>query len=642
MPHAPCLTQHLVVRLWTLFGGAVQPAGAMPSREAARNMHTLMSFWVVGALPWPIIYMLFYWLALDCREGALICLFTQAFMWSIPLMIRLTRSPTLGVSILLAAMVAGLSSLGLITGGRGAPALNWMGAVPLVSIYLGGLRKGVLWSIAALLVVIVLACLGPAGLGVTSLIDPRRMHILHVVSAPSLMVLIGTLAVVYEMKRREAMAYQDQALEQAEAHSAALARSSQALQISEERLRLALEATTDAIWDWDLVTGDTYYSPRWFTMLGYAPGAISSRYESWEALTPAEDVRQVMAAVEQAKAEGGSFESEYRMRTADGTFRWVRTRGRVSGRDAQGRAIRMSGTNADITDRKRAEEALQASRTELAREAGRAEVATDLLHNVGNVLNSVNVSVHLLHEQLTRSEIGALKQVAELLGQQGDQAGEFLSSDERGRRVPAYLEELAGVLGAEHEAMSQEAAGLAQAVEHMRQVIDMQQVHSNRSTFIEQVDPGAVLEQALGMMGDALERHRITVRRRIQPVGALPLDRHKLLQIVLNLLNNSKRALRESAQDQRLLTLGAALCGSGEAQALQITVSDNGVGIPATDLDTIFQFGFTTSSDGHGFGLHSSANLARELGGALIAASPGLGQGATFTLEMPICQQVCS
>ena len=134
------------------------------------------------------------------------------------------------------------------------------------------------------------------------------------------------------------------------------------------------------------------------------------------------------------------------------------------------------------------------------------------------------------------------------------------------------------------------------------------------------------------MHAGALARHEVRVVRQFDPVPLILLDKHKVLQILVNLISNAKYALTNSTSGERRLALGVHLNGDN---LVRISVADNGIGIAPENLTRIFAHGFTTRKDGHGFGLHSGALAAREMGGALRADSEGLGKGATFTLELP-------
>src|SRR5206468_3937091 len=120
--------------------------------------------------------------------------------------------------------------------------------------------------------------------------------------------------------------------------------------------------------------------------------------------------------------------------------------------------------------------------------------------------------------------------------------------------------------------------------------------------------------------------------REFKDVPDVTVDKQKVLQILVNLIRNAKHACDETGRPDKRLTLGIAN-GNGR---IKISVRDNGVGIPPENLTRIFNHGFTTRKDGHGFGLHSSALAAKEMGGSLSVHSEGQGRGATFILELPV------
>ncbi len=136
-------------------------------------------------------------------------------------------------------------------------------------------------------------------------------------------------------------------------------RAEQALKESEERLRVALEGTSDGIWDWNLHTGQVYFSPRYYTMMGYEPDEYPASYESWRERVHPDDAERAARSVYLAIEENASFAIEVRFRAKDGEWRWVLGRGKVVELDSSGKAVRIAGSHIDITERKRAEEALE-------------------------------------------------------------------------------------------------------------------------------------------------------------------------------------------------------------------------------------------------------------------------------------------
>jgi C4-dicarboxylate-specific signal transduction histidine kinase len=287
-------------------------------------------------------------------------------------------------------------------------------------------------------------------------------------------------------------------------------------------------------------------------------------------------------------------------------------------------------------ERKRAQaetERLQAQLLETSRLAGMAEIATNVLHNVGNVLNSVNVSTGLIVESVKKSRTASLSRVVLLLQEHAHDLGEFITNDSRGKHVPAHLAQLAEHLQAEQETNVRELELLRRNVEHIKRIVAIQQNNAAFGGVKEMVNVADLVEDSLRMKESALSRHQVEVVREFEPVPTLNVEKLRLLQILVNLLRNAKLACQHSERTDKRLTVRVA---NGEGR-IRISVIDNGVGIPSDNLTRIFNHGFTTRKDGHGFGLHSGALAAKEMGGSLTVHSDGAGLGATFTLELP-CQ----
>jgi two-component system, NtrC family, sensor kinase len=290
----------------------------------------------------------------------------------------------------------------------------------------------------------------------------------------------------------------------------------------------------------------------------------------------------------------------------------------------------------EIAERKRAEEEVEALHNQLveaSRSAGMAEVATGVLHNVGNVLNSVNVSSTLLGDRLRKSRALNVARAAELLMERNGDLARWLTEDERGKMLPSYLTDLGKHLAAEHAEMTVEVELLAKNVEHIKEIVAMQQNYAKVSGFIEILPLEKLVEDALSMNSAAFERHRVTVIRNYEAVPAIRVDKHKVLQILVNLFRNAKYAMDNAAERRLELHIQRA----GHA-AVRLIMLDTGCGIAPENLTRIFSHGFTTKKDGHGFGLHSGAIAAKEMGGILSAESEGEGRGATFTLELPTAE----
>lgn len=269
---------------------------------------------------------------------------------------------------------------------------------------------------------------------------------------------------------------------------------------------------------------------------------------------------------------------------------------------------------------------------EASRIAGMAEVATGVLHNIGNALNSVNVSATVAHERIGRIRTDGLSRVAELLIAQRDRLGDFVVNDPRGRKLPEFLQQLSQHLAAESAEASREIDALRAGVEHIKDIVAAQQDFARASDLVEVMPAAELVEYALEINAAAMARHNIEVLREFSTVPPVRVQRQKALQILVNLINNAKDAMDEIPVENRRLTLALRAAEGGR---VEIRITDQGKGIPPENLTRIFQFGFTTKTSGHGFGLHSSANSAREMGGSLTVVSDGPGLGATFVFSVP-------
>jgi C4-dicarboxylate-specific signal transduction histidine kinase len=251
---------------------------------------------------------------------------------------------------------------------------------------------------------------------------------------------------------------------------------------------------------------------------------------------------------------------------------------------------------------------------------------------VGNVLNSVNVSATIVADRLRESRVGKIGELVETLQNHQGDLGDFLSNDPRGQRMLPYMSNLSHHLELEHEQLGKEVASLAQHVSHIKEIVAMQQTYARTSGCYEKLSPAELLEDVLGIVRPGLKRHNIALDIDREELPPITTDRHKVLQILMNLLRNAKDALTMSGNPHRQIAIGMKRAGEDR---IAIRVADNGVGIPPANLLRIFSHGFTTKKDGHGFGLHSSALAAKQLRGSLTVESVGANAGAVFTLELP-------
>jgi len=210
--------------------------------------------------------------------------------------------------------------------------------------------------------------------------------------------------------------------------------------------------------------------------------------------------------------------------------------------------------------------------------------------------------------------------------------GAFVSSDPQGKNLAAYLRQLHERLLEEQKTVLAEVEALRGNIDHIKDIVAVQQNYATFAGVTEVVELSDLVEDALRMNASSLHRHDVQVVREFEAIPRVSVDKHKLLQILVNLVRNAKQACDESGCAEKRLTFRVT---NGQ-QHVRVAVSDNGVGISPENLTRIFAHGFTTKKGGHGFGLHSSALAAKEMGGSLRVQSDGLGRGATFTVELPL------
>ena len=270
---------------------------------------------------------------------------------------------------------------------------------------------------------------------------------------------------------------------------------------------------------------------------------------------------------------------------------------------------------------------------ETARRAGMAEVATGILHNVGNVLNSVNVTTSSVKEGITNLKIQNLTRLSEQLSVHQEDLAVFLTENDRGKMVPGLLAGLANHLNDERNILLEKVGQLSEFVQHIVEIVRFQQVHSKYSGVNELISMTDLVERALSVHMDDLYQYSITIVREFEPVHEIMADRHKVMQIILNLISNAYQALVDVDEEIKKITVKVS---DKDEETVLVCVTDNGPGIDSDKLTSIFSYGFTTKKDGHGYGLHTSALFAKEMGGSLEAISDGPGSGASFILELPV------
>lgn len=268
---------------------------------------------------------------------------------------------------------------------------------------------------------------------------------------------------------------------------------------------------------------------------------------------------------------------------------------------------------------------------ELSRRSGMAEVATGVLHNVGNVLNSVNVGAGLVAGKVRELRLEQLSASVKLLEQHLPDLTGFVTTDPKGQRIIPYLAKLSAHLEGERRLLLTELGSLTSHVDHIKQIVASQQSFAKVSALTETVSLQALIKDAMKLA--EIHESELQISQELDDVPNVVAAKHKILEILVNLLGNAKYAVLDHNSGLRRIRVCLKLL---TPERIRIEVHDTGVGIAQDNLTRIFAHGFTTKPKGHGFGLHSGALAARQMGGSLWAESEGLGCGATFVLELPV------
>jgi PAS domain S-box-containing protein len=408
-----------------------------------------------------------------------------------------------------------------------------------------------------------------------------------------------------------------------------------ALSLSQHKMEALVNSIDGIVWERAPDTFRfTFVSRQSQSILGYAPEAWLDHPDFWAQKLHPEDAAKAVETCREVSAGGPAFTFEYRMIAADARTVWIRESGTVLAEN--GRPLAVRGILQDVTRQKLDAEQLDKLNRKLidtSRQAGMADVATGVLHNVGNVLNSVSVAATVVGDRLRRSNLPNLRRATTMLREKSGQLGDFLTNDPKGKILPAYLSTITDELADERIKLIAKMETVSEHIEHIKEIVAMQQSYAKVSGAYENIAAADLVEDALRINLAAFDRHRIELVREFQPdLPKVCVDRHKVLQILINLIRNAKYAMEGLNRNAKRMVIRVAM---EPPDRVKITVCDNGIGIPEENLTRIFNHGFTTKKDGHGFGLHSGANAAREMGGSLTAHSEGADKGAELTLVLP-------
>jgi len=281
---------------------------------------------------------------------------------------------------------------------------------------------------------------------------------------------------------------------------------------------------------------------------------------------------------------------------------------------------------------KEAEEAQQRL-VETAHKAGMAEISIGIMHNIGNLLNSINVSTEEIDDILNKSKLPGLLKANQLFKDYQPELCNLFDSQSKLLLLPDYYEQIGNILKDEQEKISNEIEQLINKVTLIHGIIQTLQEYASSdhyNDFEEEVELGSVIDNSLKIQESNILKHNIKVIKDLKLPLFFVTNRTKLTHILVNLIKNAVEAMRNTENEP---TLSIRLYLNAQSIPV-IEVNDNGDGIAKEDLKKMFTYGFTTKENGHGFGLHTCANYMNEMGGSITVHSDGKGKGATFILTL--------
>ncbi|CAM2009115.1 GAF domain-containing sensor histidine kinase [Acanthopleuribacter pedis] len=274
---------------------------------------------------------------------------------------------------------------------------------------------------------------------------------------------------------------------------------------------------------------------------------------------------------------------------------------------------------------------LDSERKDMARVTGTAEVANSVLHNIGNILNSLMVSCSLVDSRLRQSKMPQLIRAHEVFEEHINDLADFFTNNPKGEILPRFLLKVGNQLAKDHDMLSNEIRKINEKATLMRDIIETQQTISKiGGSEIQAVVQ--VIDEAISLQSNFLERHKILIKRDFRTDKPVRASKAKLIHILVNLIKNAAEAMSHLPPEARALAVSLEENDEGE---VLVHVRDEGIGIEPDHLAKMFTHGFTTKESGHGFGLHFCANAMEEMRGRISVHSDGPHCGTTFTLVFP-------
>ena len=420
----------------------------------------------------------------------------------------------------------------------------------------------------------------------------------------------------------------------------------EALRESEARYRLLAENLTDVIWTMDMNFQFTYVSPSIMRMRGYSSEETMAQ-QLEEVLTPDSFRAAIEALAEELTIEKTEQTDLFRSQTMelgitckDGSTAWPEVKMSFL-RDRDSRPIGILVIARDITERKQAEKLLRESKEREAQAfaQGRLEIVDTILHNIGNAINSVTIGIGTIQETLMNNRlIRHLLSLANAVEKHQDNFGDYIENDPQGQKVAPFIVALADDFAKHDEGLAKTVSRVRGRAEHIADIIRTEKTLSRRSTYRKDVNLREVIDNAIIVLQDSIEKRGIRVSIDLNNTPKeINIQESQFHQMLVNFIKNSIEAIDDLETSKGLSEepFIRIKCYT-QTNSLILEVTDNGIGMEKGKLDVIFGSGYTTKDSGSGLGLHSIANFVKGCDGQILALSNGIGKGATMRVELPL------
>jgi PAS domain S-box-containing protein len=436
---------------------------------------------------------------------------------------------------------------------------------------------------------------------------------------------------------------------------------------SEKRWSFAVDGSGLGLWDWDLDKNKVFFSNQWKSMLGYEEDEIGNDLSEWENRIHPDDKEKVYEDLNKhLKGETDIYMNEHRVLCRDNSYKWVLDRGKIIEKGSHDRPIRAIGTHMDISDRKLNEKAIRKYQENLeglvkertkeleqvqkelitkALEAGRAQLSAMVLHNIGNAITPVNLNINRLKNSEFKEINQYLAQCYDDFKDHKQDLGNYVTRDERGKQVAAYMGELIASFETARNHQDETLLNIETGLEYISEILTLQQSYSGDKQEIKQkIDFNSLVQDSIKMQQSAIDKHHLTVTTDFADnIPRIKIEQNKLLQVVVNLIKNSCDAisqlnLSEHAGSDRthdFINIRTCFSDTPSGQKIRLEITDSGIGVEKEVMDKIFDFGVSTKGSS-GFGLYYCKTFVESNNGSLSIKSPGAGKGAVAIMEFTV------